>query len=68
MLIARTDIHTGGGEVLKKGAVIPAGLFAEPEIQVRAGKLWKLDDEALAFAVEHLAKQGETKASGGKKR
>lgn len=68
MLIARTDLNMPGGEVLKKGAVVPPGAFAEPEPYVRMGKLWRIDDEALAFAVEHLAKQGETKASGGKRR
>lgn len=67
MHIARRDITLDEKRRIPKGAIVPPETFPQPEIQVRAGLLWHLDDEALGFAVEHL-KQADAKSSGGKKR
>lgn len=68
MLIARADLNMPGGEVLKRGTVVPPGAFTEPEPYVRMGKLWRIDDEALAFALEHLRSAEQPKAQAGGKR
>lgn len=70
MLIARTDILLGGGQTMKRGQVVPAGVFSEPEPLVRMGKLWRIDDEALAFALEHINADGRqsTKAKASERR
>lgn len=69
MLIARADMVLGGGGRLKRGDVIPPGTLPEPEYQVRAGLVWHLPDEALAYALEHLrSADTQPKAQAGGKR
>jgi hypothetical protein len=69
MLIAKKDITIDGGRVIERGSVVPAGLFAQPEIQVRAGLLWDLPEEALSFAAAYLATNAtKPEQSGGKRK